>query len=101
MPDVGLEPTTTRLKVLRSTDWANRACLFSCVFSENENFLVFAVWKHDMAAVGFEPTRTNTGHLKCLPLDQLGQTACDSFEEIYQLFGCCGIRTHAYEYSGS
>ena len=23
-PDVGLEPTTTRLKVLRSTDWANR-----------------------------------------------------------------------------
>ena len=23
-PDVGLEPTTTGLKVLRSTDWANR-----------------------------------------------------------------------------
>ena len=33
----------------------------------------------NLAAVGFEPTRTNTGHLKCLPLDQLGQTACDSF----------------------
>ena len=25
MPDVGIEPTTTRLKVLRSTDWANQA----------------------------------------------------------------------------
>ena len=38
-----------------------------------------------MAAVGFEPTRTNTAGLKSAPLDQLGQTACDSFDEIYQL----------------
>ena len=25
MPDVGLEPTATRLKGVRSTDWANQA----------------------------------------------------------------------------
>ena len=28
-----------------------------------------------VAATGFEPVRTNTGDLKSLPLDQLGQTA--------------------------
>ena len=28
-----------------------------------------------MLAVGFEPTRANTGHLKCLPLDQLGHAS--------------------------
>ena len=26
-PTVGLEPTTTRLRALRSTDWARRACM--------------------------------------------------------------------------
>ena len=28
-----------------------------------------------MLAVGFEPTRANTGHLKCLPLDLLGHAS--------------------------
>ena len=28
-----------------------------------------------MLTVGFEPTRANTEHLKCFPLDQLGQVS--------------------------
>ena len=28
-----------------------------------------------MLTVGFEPTRANTGHLKCLPLDLLGHVS--------------------------
>ena len=28
-----------------------------------------------MLAVGFEPTRANTEHLKCFPLDQLGHAS--------------------------
>ena len=28
-----------------------------------------------LLAVGFEPTRANTGHLKCLPLDLLGHAS--------------------------
>ena len=32
-----------------------------------------------MLAVGFEPTRANTGHLKCLPLDQLGHVSVINF----------------------
>ena len=32
-PDVGLEPTTTSLKGWRSTDWANRANLFTIIYT--------------------------------------------------------------------
>ena len=28
-----------------------------------------------MLTVGFEPTRANTEHLKCFPLDQLGHAS--------------------------
>ena len=34
--------------------------------------------------VGFEPTRTNTGHLKCLPLDLLGHVG-EKFYKINKL----------------
>ena len=48
---MGLEPTTTGLKVLRSTDWANRV---------------------EVHGVGFEPTSTYTVDLKSTPLDHSG-----------------------------
>ena len=31
--------------------------------------------KKKLLAVGFEPTRANTEHLKCSPLDQLGHVS--------------------------
>ena len=34
-PTVGLEPTTTRLRALRSTNWAKRVCCKLAVFLAN------------------------------------------------------------------
>ena len=41
---------------------------------------------NNLAAVGFEPTRTNTGDLKSLPLDQLGQTAVNLYTVSFWLY---------------
>ena len=45
-----------------------------------------------MLGVGFEPTRTNTGDLKSLPLDQLGHPSApvqsSLLLSINNLFGC-------------
>ena len=49
-----------------------------------------------MLTVGFEPTRANTVHLKCTPLDQLGHVSVAilgtrQFDLRYQThaFACC------------
>ena len=36
-----------------------------------------------MLGVGFEPTRTNTGDLKSLPLDQLGHPSTGPYSHHY------------------
>lgn len=57
LPLAGLEPATPSLEGLCANQLRHKGL------------------KYTLAAVGFEPTRANTGHLKCLPLDLLGQTA--------------------------
>ena len=47
---------------------------------------------YNMLGVGFEPTRTNTGDLKSLPLDQLGHPSTRYSHLIYLLLNnifCC------------
>ena len=56
-PNEGLEPSTTRLKGVRSTDWANWV---------NEIFIVISSHMHE---VGFEPTQRMLPGLKSGSLD--------------------------------
>ena len=43
-----------------------------------------------MLTVGFEPTRENTEHLKCFPLDQLGQVSAKNLSDFqYIIFFTC------------
>ena len=72
MPAVGLEPTTTRLKVLRSTDWAKQADVARLLDKWN------LTMKRDtfppyMTAAGFEPAkRLSHRILSPTPLTGLG-----------------------------
>ena len=56
---VGIEPTTTRLRASRSTDWARQA---SCI----------SLWRitFQVHQAGFEPAKHEAWHLKCHPFDQ-------------------------------
>ena len=53
-PNVGIEPTTTRLRVVRSTDWANSAC--SCCVECHRGLCMFQVLLRFAAMFAFGVT---------------------------------------------
>ncbi len=94
---MGLEPTTTRLRVLRSTDWARRAACYDSVARRAlapVRMLNGYVWESPfaalcaprqqnqrMTAVGFEPTRIAPPELESGALDRSAKLSVDNLQK--------------------
>ena len=87
MPTMGIEPTTTSLKGLRSTNWARRA--WSDKKSDNfsvrkKYYWIFIILLYEhlldkvLLGAGFEPAHPKIMHLKCTALDHSANQAIDN-----------------------